>query len=92
MDQIQSALLAYSEKLFELSRSTNDADDRPKYDQRLAALVPIFIEVLKSGPQRRIKELVQAEIRREGVDFFPKNQDAAKELAKVQRPFFDLFK
>jgi len=92
MDQIRSTLLVYAEQLYQLSKSTKDADDRPKYEQRLAALVPIFIEVLKSGSQEKIKKLVQAEIRREGLDFFPKDKVAAYQLSMVRQPFFNLFK
>ncbi len=92
MEQFQEAFLAYAERLYKLSRATKDADDRPKYEQRLAALVPIFIEIYSDGSIKKLQELVQVEIRREGLDFFPKDLVAAKKLAEIQGPFFELFK
>lgn len=91
MDQIQKALLAYARRLVELSRTTKDADDRHKYEQRLAALAPMFVEAYGSGSQEELRKLVQAEIRREGWDFFPKNRDDARLLEKVRESFFQLF-
>lgn len=91
MDHVLSELMTYAEKLHTLAMNTKDADDRPKYDQRLAALVPIFIAVLKSESQERLKELIQAEIRREGLDFFPKDAVAAGQLDKVRQSFFKIF-